>query len=84
MSLGPEMYLLFNHSSSSACIMVLPNLPLFSFITHTFLPYHVGNYLWHARYGFGVKLGKVQSYQRLFICYSLLGMLPNMFEELEA
>ena len=32
-------------------------LPLFSFMLHSFLPYHVGDNFWHARYGFGAGLG---------------------------
>jgi len=50
-SLRPEMCLFANRNSSKACIMVLPNSPLFSFVLNSFLHCHVGDDLLYARYG---------------------------------
>jgi len=60
------------------------NLPLFSLVLHSFLHCHVGDNLWYMHYGFSARLGKAQCWQRPFLHYSLLGMLPKVFEELEA
>ena len=41
LSLHPEICLFAKCSRSSACIMVLPNLHLFSFVLHSFLHYRI-------------------------------------------
>ena len=38
---------------------------------------HIGEDLQCVHYGFGVRLGRVQSQQGHLICYSLLGLLPK-------
>jgi len=42
--------------TAAAPVLASQNLPLFSFVLHSFLPYHVGGDLWYAHYGFGVRL----------------------------
>ena len=61
------------------------NLPLFPFVLDSFLQGWVGDDLWYTCYGFSARLGQVQyqCQQGCFLLYSLLGMLPKVFEELE-
>jgi len=46
-----------NHSSSNACIMVLPNLTFVSFVLHSFFHCQVGGNLQYTCYGFILRLG---------------------------
>ena len=58
------------------------SLPLFPFVLHSFLQCHVGGNLQYVHYGFSVRLGgKCGAGQ--FLHYSLLGLLPKVFKELE-
>ena len=49
------------------------SLPLFSFVLHSFLPYHVGDDLWYVHYDFSVSETWVRANKRDFYdldCYS--------------
>ena len=56
--------------------MVLPKVT-FSFVLHSFLHYFMGEDLQYVRYDFSARLEWVQEH---FLHYSLLEMLPKVFE----
>ena len=50
------------------------SLPLFSFMLHSFLPYHVGDHLPYACYGFGADLDSAVlegAFLRLFFAWTV-------------
>ena len=50
------------------------SLPLFSFVFHSFLPYHVGDHLLYACYGFGADLDSAVlegAFLRLFFAWTV-------------
>ena len=48
------------------------NLPLFSFVLHSFLPHHIDDDLRYAHYGFGMRLGRCTASRGHLLHYSLL------------
>ena len=52
-----KMYLFAHHSSSNAYIMVLLKVTSVLLCVPFFFPYHVGDNLRFARYGFGARFG---------------------------
>jgi len=71
-----------NRSCSNACILILPKLTFVILLLHFFLPYHIGDNLWYARYGFSVRVSAEQI-GALFASFYAWNV-SQTFEDLEA